>query len=160
MTASQKAWELGLKLHQLTHEFRLLRSNIQRCRGRSPELVAARDQSSAVVGRLTALLDSMGGPSPEYDLFVDASRDSPLYPFPLDGPERAKDVSGGLPVTLKTARESAGLSVPDLARKSGLSDDVLRQYESGTRRPTWDSVQKIATALGVPTDAFRDSTGA
>lgn len=56
---------------------------------------------------------------------------------------------------LARLRTAAGLSVPDLARKSGLSDDVLRRYEDGTRSPTWDSVQKLAAALGVPTDTFR-----
>ena len=56
---------------------------------------------------------------------------------------------------LTALRTAAGLSIPDLARKSGLSDDVIRQYESGKRTPGWDSVQKIAAALGVPTDALR-----
>lgn len=59
---------------------------------------------------------------------------------------------------LARIRTAAGLSVPDLARKSGLSDDVLRQYETGKRSPTWESVQKLATALGVPTDSFRTPT--
>ncbi len=54
-------------------------------------------------------------------------------------------------------RTAAGLSIPDLARSSGLSDDVLRQYEKGTRAPTWESVQKLAATLGVPTDAFREN---
>jgi DNA-binding XRE family transcriptional regulator len=48
------------------------------------------------------------------------------------------------------------LSIPDLASKSGLSDDAIRRYESGDRSPTWDAVQKLAAALGVPTDTFRD----
>lgn len=61
-----------------------------------------------------------------------------------------------LPAILARLRTAAGLSIPDLARESGLSDDVLRQYESGARRPTWDSVQKLAAALGVPTDTFRE----
>lgn len=59
---------------------------------------------------------------------------------------------------LTALRTAAGLSIPDLARASKLSDDVLRQYETGKRSPTWESVQKIATALGVPTDSFRTPT--
>lgn len=56
---------------------------------------------------------------------------------------------------LKTLREKGGLSIPDLARKSDLSDDAIRKWESGERAPSWEAVQKLATALGVPTDAFR-----
>ena len=58
---------------------------------------------------------------------------------------------------LTALRTAAGLSIPDLARASGLSDDVLRQYEKGTRGPSWESVQMIAKALAVPTDAFREA---
>lgn len=63
--------------------------------------------------------------------------------------------SATFPERLTALRTAAGLSIPDLARASGLSDDVLRQYETGKRSPTWESIQKLATALGVPTDAFR-----
>jgi DNA-binding XRE family transcriptional regulator len=64
--------------------------------------------------------------------------------------------------TLAALRTAAGLSVPDLARKSGLSDDTLRRWEAGDpkRLPTWEAVQKLAAALGVPTDTFRDTPGA
>lgn len=65
--------------------------------------------------------------------------------------------AGDFPARLTALRTAAGLSIPDLARSSGLSDDVLRQYETGKRSPTWSSVQAIATALGVPTDAFKES---
>ena len=58
---------------------------------------------------------------------------------------------------LTALRTAAGLSIPDLARASGLSDDVLRQYETGKRSPSWESVQKLAKALAVPTDAFREA---
>lgn len=60
------------------------------------------------------------------------------------------------PARLTTLRTAAGLSIPELARKSGLSDDAIRKHESGDRSPTWDAVQKLAKALGVPTDAFRE----
>lgn len=58
--------------------------------------------------------------------------------------------------TLTALRTAAGLSIPELARKSGLSDDALRLYEKGERGPTWEAVQKLAAALGVPTDTFKD----
>lgn len=70
---------------------------------------------------------------------------------------KKKSPSETFPAILARLRTAAGLSIPDLARSSGLSDDVLRQYETGKRSPTWSSVQAIATALGVPTDAFRES---
>jgi transcriptional regulator with XRE-family HTH domain len=65
------------------------------------------------------------------------------------------------PAILTRLRTAAGLSIPALARASGLSDDVLRQYETPAgeprhRSPSWESVQKIAKALAVPTDAFRE----
>ena len=56
---------------------------------------------------------------------------------------------------LAALRESANLSIPDLARASGLSDDAIRLYEKGERGPTWDAVQKLAKSLGVSTDTFR-----
>lgn len=68
----------------------------------------------------------------------------------------ARKLPPSFPARLIALRTAAGLSIPNLARASGLSDDVLRQYETGKRRPTWDSVQQIAKALGVPTDVFRD----
>ena len=48
------------------------------------------------------------------------------------------------------------LSIPELARKSEISDDAIRLYEKGERAPTWENVQKLAKALGVATDIFRD----
>ncbi len=83
----------------------------------------------------------------------------PSNVFHPDHPRNPANRFTGFAEALTTIRTAAGLSVPDLARSSGLSDDVLRQYESGARRPTWDSVQKIAAALGVPTDTFRDHAG-
>ena len=59
------------------------------------------------------------------------------------------------PARLTALRESAGLSIPGLAAKAGISDDAIRCYESGKRAPSWEMVQKLATALGVSTDSFR-----
>lgn len=67
--------------------------------------------------------------------------------------------SADFPARLAALRTAAGLSIPDLARASGLSDDAIRKWESGDpkRLPSWESIQKLATALGVPADAFRES---
>jgi DNA-binding transcriptional regulator YiaG len=67
----------------------------------------------------------------------------------------ARKLPPSFPARLTSLRTAAGLSIPDLARSSGLSDDVIRRYETGDRAPTWESVQKLAAALGVPTDTFR-----
>jgi transcriptional regulator with XRE-family HTH domain len=57
---------------------------------------------------------------------------------------------------LTALREAAGLSVAQLATAAGLHRQSVHQYENGERRPTWDAVQKLAAALHVPTDTFRD----
>lgn len=63
------------------------------------------------------------------------------------------------PAILTRLRTAADLSIPDLARLSEISDDTLRRWEAGDpkRLPSWSNIQKLATALGVPTDAFRES---
>lgn len=58
--------------------------------------------------------------------------------------------------SLRRLREAAGLSVQQLAERAGLDRQSVYNYEAGTRRPTWDAVQQLAAALGVPTDALRD----
>jgi transcriptional regulator with XRE-family HTH domain len=60
------------------------------------------------------------------------------------------------PTVLIRLRESAGLTVAELAEAAGLTRQAVHNYESGARRPTWDAVQKLAAALGVSTDVFRD----
>lgn len=60
------------------------------------------------------------------------------------------------PVLLAKARKAAELTIPELARASGLSDDAIRLYEKGERGPTWEAVQRLAKALGVATDTFRE----
>lgn len=71
----------------------------------------------------------------------------------------AKKPPETFPAILTRLRAAAGLSIPDLARASGISDDTLRRWEAGDpkRLPSWESIQKLATALGCPTDAFRES---
>lgn len=57
---------------------------------------------------------------------------------------------------LKELREQAGLSQPQLAAASGLPVGSIRQYEQGRRDPLWQVLFKLADALGVSTEAFRD----
>lgn len=57
---------------------------------------------------------------------------------------------------LKAAREKAGLTVYALWQKSGVDKAFLYQLEKGTKSPSWEVVCKIAAALGVSTEVFRD----
>ena len=55
---------------------------------------------------------------------------------------------------LKARRLRAGWTQARLAIESGLHPGTLAHYEAGTRRPTWDAVQLLASALGVKVDVF------
>jgi transcriptional regulator with XRE-family HTH domain len=57
---------------------------------------------------------------------------------------------------LRELREGAGLTQEELARKAIISLPTLRGLERGQHRPSWQSVVKLARALGVSTDAFAD----
>jgi transcriptional regulator with XRE-family HTH domain len=52
---------------------------------------------------------------------------------------------------LKVTRSAKNLSLETLAERAELSQSYLSMIESGKRKPTLSSIQKIATALGVPT---------
>ncbi len=51
---------------------------------------------------------------------------------------------------LATARAAVGLSLRALERKTGISNALLQQYESGhVKEPSFRNVVKIARALGL-----------
>ena len=50
---------------------------------------------------------------------------------------------------LKAIREEKGLSLEDLAEKTGLEAIKLKRYESGYAKPSLVEVKKIAAALNV-----------
>ena len=56
---------------------------------------------------------------------------------------------------LRALREAAGLSVAHLAEASSVHRTHLYQLERGTRSPQWETVQRLADALHVSTDALR-----
>ena len=58
---------------------------------------------------------------------------------------------------LKALREKAVMSGQDLADAVGLTRQAIHQLEAGTSRPSWATVQALATALSVSTDTFRDA---
>lgn len=61
------------------------------------------------------------------------------------------------PATLAALIAAAGHATPAaFARHAAMAPQTLHRLLAGQRRPTWATVQRLAAALGVPTDAFRD----
>jgi transcriptional regulator with XRE-family HTH domain len=56
---------------------------------------------------------------------------------------------------LRQLRQEAGLTIRDLADKSGMHRESISQLERNRRQPTWESVLILADTLGVSTEAFR-----
>ena len=57
---------------------------------------------------------------------------------------------------IKALRTAQHMSMAELARRASMSDRAIRYIESNQREPSVDAIQKIAAALGVPTDYFMD----
>jgi transcriptional regulator with XRE-family HTH domain len=55
---------------------------------------------------------------------------------------------------LKALRAAAGISQQELADKAGMHRFGVAKLERGERKPTWDTVQALAKALGVSCEAF------
>jgi DNA-binding XRE family transcriptional regulator len=58
---------------------------------------------------------------------------------------------------LKALREKAEFTQGALADKAGLSVQAISALESGTRAPSWETVRRLAFALGVPETEFKDT---
>jgi transcriptional regulator with XRE-family HTH domain len=56
---------------------------------------------------------------------------------------------------LRDLRTASGLSVAQLAEKAGLTRAGVDHLERGVRRPGWDTVLRLADALGVSVERFR-----
>jgi DNA-binding XRE family transcriptional regulator len=57
-----------------------------------------------------------------------------------------------LRVKLKSTREAKGLTQTQLAERAGLSLDGIRALEQGLRRPSTDTLRRLAVALQVRVD--------
>ncbi|WNV88464.1 XRE family transcriptional regulator [Umezawaea sp. Da 62-37] len=55
-----------------------------------------------------------------------------------------------LAANLRALREHGGLSLSELARRSGIAKGTLSQLESGMGNPTIDTVFSLSNTLGVP----------
>jgi transcriptional regulator with XRE-family HTH domain len=57
---------------------------------------------------------------------------------------------------LRTLIALAGISIPELAARSGLSRQHVHQIlEGATKRLEWETVCKLCEGLGVSADVFR-----
>jgi len=61
---------------------------------------------------------------------------------------------------LKELRSAAGLTQPVLAEKVGMSKSGLADLEQGRYQPSWDTVVKLAAALGCSCEAFQQAPAA
>jgi transcriptional regulator with XRE-family HTH domain len=61
---------------------------------------------------------------------------------------------------LRQLREGAGLTQPELAGKAGMHRMGVAKLEQGVRQPSWDTVQRLARALGLTCSAFEGTAPA
>ena len=67
------------------------------------------------------------------------------------------EIAVPFPATLAALIAAAGHATPAaFAAASGIAPQTLHNLLAGHRRPTWRTVQRLAAALSVPTDSFRD----
>lgn len=55
-------------------------------------------------------------------------------------------------VRLRAARDLRGLSQSQLAQEASLETTSISHFESGSRKPSFDNLRKLAVALRVTTD--------
>jgi len=56
------------------------------------------------------------------------------------------------PSRLRAARDQRELTQGDLAKRSGLQTSAISHFETGTRKPSFDNLRRLADALDVTTD--------
>lgn len=64
--------------------------------------------------------------------------------------EQMEDLRTRIARTLRRERESAGLSVSELARRAGISKATVSQLESGSGNPSVETLWSLGVALDVP----------
>lgn len=62
----------------------------------------------------------------------------------------AFDLVGLIAASIRRERESAGLSLTELARRAGIAKSTLSQLESGAGNPSVETLWALGVALGVP----------
>ena len=62
------------------------------------------------------------------------------------------NASAIFPERLRSARLKRGLSQSELAEKAKLPPSSISHFESGSRKPSFDNLKRLASALEVSTD--------
>ncbi|GAA3762339.1 transcriptional regulator with XRE-family HTH domain [Spinactinospora alkalitolerans] len=70
-----------------------------------------------------------------------------------------RGVPGFRPRVLRAAREGAGLSVSELARRTGLNHAMVLRYEDGSAAPTPENLVLVAGALDADPRDFLEEGG-
>lgn len=97
------------------------------------------------------------------DLMEDFDPPNVAYSPVIQGPfwmgfyhqNAVRDLPGGFGERLKALIEQVGISSTELADKSGLTRQAVHKLLNGSL-PSWDTVQRLADALGVSPDVMRD----
>jgi transcriptional regulator with XRE-family HTH domain len=80
----------------------------------------------------------------------------PLTEGRQEGIRVARQKRGTFGKKLVRLRKAAGVSRYALAKRTGLTLQALTYLETSDRVPSWDTVQRVARALGLSTAAFED----
>jgi transcriptional regulator with XRE-family HTH domain len=56
------------------------------------------------------------------------------------------------PGRLRVARDKRGLNQADLAKRAKMQVTAISHFETGTRKPSFDNLRRLADALDVTTD--------
>jgi transcriptional regulator with XRE-family HTH domain len=65
---------------------------------------------------------------------------------------RSRPPSEIFPERLRAARETRGLNQGELAARAGLQPSAISHFETGTRKPSFDNLRRLADALEATTD--------
>lgn len=65
---------------------------------------------------------------------------------------KSNDPSFIFPERLRTARKKRNLRQGNLAARAGLQTSAISHFETGTRKPSFDNLRRLADALDVTTD--------
>jgi transcriptional regulator with XRE-family HTH domain len=66
--------------------------------------------------------------------------------------ETKKDQPDQFPNRLKSARDLRGWNQAELAAKAVMPPSSIAHFEAGARKPSFDTLRRLATALNVTTD--------
>lgn len=65
----------------------------------------------------------------------------------MEAAKRAEEITSRLGPALRARREALGLSMNELSTRSGLTVSAIGYLETGQRRPSVDSLCRLATAF-------------